>query len=150
MCSAFRRGVDRRRRRAEPDALSTSESGAAGGVAHVVGGDDRNAVGFGPIGEPPGEALAVALVMAVDVDGEPLREQPAQAVELRGCVRPGERTVETARETEEPAGMLLELRPGGERLALRASARCVGEQPAEIAVAGALLDQQVHPARALH
>jgi hypothetical protein len=104
---------------------------------------------MGQVGEAAGEALATALVMAMDVDREPLAEHAAEPIELGGCVGTGEWAVESPRETEEPAGMLVELRPRRERLTLGAPARRVGEQPAEITIAGARFDQQVEPPRTL-
>ena len=111
-------------------------------VAHVVGGDDRHAVRVGEVGEPAREPLAVALAMAMHVDGEPLGEDAAQSVEMRGGVGAGERPVRAAGETEQSPRRAPRPAPTSPRASpFGASARGRGEEPAEVRVAGAILDQ---------
>ncbi len=130
-------------RGAEPDAGEDVEERAAvgGRVPDVVGGDDGYAVRRGEVSEATEQSLAPAFAMTVDVHGEPRAEDAAQPIELDRRVRAGERTVGPAGETEESGGVLLDLRPRDRGLALRPSECAGGEEPAEVAIAAAVLDQ---------
>ena len=96
-----------------PDAGEDVEQRAAVGrrVADVVGGDDGHAVRGGEVGQPAREPLAVALEVALHVDGEPLAEDAPQAVEMRGGRGARERPLLAAGEAEESRRVLLDLLP---------------------------------------
>src|SRR5207244_3751648 len=94
------------------------------------------------------ETLAVALGVTVDVDREPLVEDRAQPAEVRGRLRAGERAVGAAGETVEPAGVGLDLRPARFCLPLLPAERGGGEEPTEIPVTLAALDEEPEETRA--
>jgi hypothetical protein len=138
--------------RPEPDAREHVEQRAIlrDGMPHVVRRDDRHAMRVGQIGEPPCRPRTGAVAMMVHVDGEAIREDAAQPVEPR---RRGRRidewAVVAAGETEETRGMLLDLVPRDAPLAFLAAERARGQEPAEIRVPGAALDQHVQRTHAL-
>ncbi len=136
-------------RGAVADAGEHVEQRPAGGrgVAHVVGGDDGHAARGGEIGEAAGEPLPGALEMAVHVDGETIAEDALQPIEVEGRLRSHQRPLRAAGEAVQPGGMLLELLPGRQGIALGTARRRGGEQAAEIRVAGAVLDQEGQDAR---
>src|SRR5213594_3223465 len=88
------------------------------------------------------EALAGALAVAVDVDGEALAEDGAQPPEVGGGVRPRERPLAPAGEAVEAARVRFHLLPAGARFALRPPEGARREEPAEVPVAVAVLDEQ--------
>src|SRR4029453_16157227 len=101
-----------------------------------VGGDHGHAARAGEVRQPTHEPLAVAFEMTMHVDRQAITEDTLEAVEtLR---RPGihERTVLAAGEAVQPGGVLLELIPRGQGVALRPPGGGSGEQTAEIAGAG--------------
>jgi hypothetical protein len=120
-------------------------------MPHVVRGDDGHSVRVGEIGEPPHRARAGAIAMMVHVDGEPSRKEVAPGA--RGAPAPldvGERPFVAAGETEEPFGVRFDLIPGDAAVPLRAPERAHREEPAEVRVPDAVLDEQMQRARVLH
>ena len=91
---------------------SSSARPVGRGVPHVVGGDDGHAARAGEVGQPAREPLAVALEMAVHVDGEAIAEDALQAVEVDGAASASrERPLLAAGEAVQSRGVLLELLP---------------------------------------
>src|SRR6185369_16792561 len=88
------------------------------------------------------QPLAGPLAVAMDVHGEPLAEDAAQPIEVQSRLGPRERPLGAAREAEEAARVLLDLLPPRRGRALLAPEGGVGEQAAEVPVAGAALDQE--------
>src|SRR5262249_17755999 len=130
-------------RDAEPDGGEDVEQCAAigGGMPDVVGGDHGQAARGGQVGQPAGEPFAVALEMAVDVDGEAVVEDPLEAIQMERGTGTREWSLLAAGQAEESRGVLLDLLPARERLALRPAGCCDGEEPAEVPVARTVLDQ---------
>src|SRR5439155_24240932 len=106
------------------------------------GGDHGDAVCGGQVGQAAREPLPRALAVAVDVDREAGTEDAVQPIEVGRAARARERPLGAAGEAVEAAGVLLDLIPRDQRLTLRVPERARGEEPAEVAVAGAALDQE--------
>jgi hypothetical protein len=139
-------------RRAEPDAGEDVEQRAVvrHRVPHVVRRHDRHAMRVGEVGESPRQPRAGPVAMMMHVDGEAVGEDALQPIEpcrrRRGI---DERAVVAAGETEEPVRVRFDLLPSDASLALLSTECAGGEQPAEVRVAGAILDEQMQHARAL-
>src|SRR4029453_8457373 len=117
-------------------------------MTDVVGGDDGHAARDSEVGQTSREALPVALEVTVHVDGEAVPEDSLETIEAMRRRDIHERSLLTAGEAMQSCGMLLDLLPRGQGVALRTPRDGGREETAEIAIAGAVLDQQPERSRA--
>src|SRR4029453_7978352 len=117
-------------------------------MTDVVGGDDGHAARDSEVGQTSREALPVALEVTVHVGGRGGPEDSLETIEAMRRRDIHERSLLTAGEAMQSCGMLLDLLPRGQGVALRTPRDGGREETAEIAIAGAVLDQQPERSRA--
>ena len=120
------------------------------GVAHVVGGDERNAVPVRQRRQGAVESLLGRVEVALQIDVQAAGEEALQAAQDRAGAllvaaphRLGQGAVGTARQADQSLAAPFEILPEGAGLPLRRALLGVGQQPAQVAIAGALGDQEI-------